>query len=319
MKRFLVLALVLTGLSFTGTSRAENSTTPAPSVPAAPTPAAAPDTAPILGTSRSTAAPAEAQAAPVSSMPKVITEQAEKAPERVPEFGGAAKDSTEILQPYVPPTYDSLARAFWSLNVYSTDEEPMIDNFLMITECDLYRKFYTNEFEWKKIREATRIYLDKYKSSFTRRFEYTQPIFLDRYDFKLKGFSLMEKNVFQTSTKIEVASNLATTVKCSDIDYNNVPGYPSAMMLSVRTPFKLSFIRVNEDLAQEFLKIGDEKNLDLSGGRPAYIRFRIRADRYYGLTYVSQRPYANFGGVIETIEVFGDPDLMFKLYEQALY
>ena len=240
-----------------------------------------------------------------------------------PEPPAPATTSTtaapQAIQSYVQPSYANLARTLWSLNFHSIENDTAIDDFLMISECGLYERFFKNEFEWKKIREATRDYLSKHKSSFPRRYEYVQPLMLDRYDFSLKGFSLMKGSDFKSSDRLEMATNLKNKDQCQGLKYDYIKGYPSNMMVILKQPFKLSFVRVNEDLAKEYLKILADREININQGRPAYMRFRIRFDRYVGTEVVGQREYAILGGALETIEVFADRDLMFKLYEQAFY
>lgn len=225
---------------------------------------------------------------------------------------------TEAIRTYIKPSYTNLAKTLWSLNVHNLADDVAVDNFLKITECGLYSRFYKNEFEWQKIRDATRDYLKKYKGNFPRRYEYVQPLLLDRYDFAIKGFRLMPDSVFQTSDRLEMSRKMQYTRACSEVSFDDIKGYPDGMMVILKQPFAFSFVRVNDDLAQEYLKIISDKGMDITGGRPAYIRFRIKIDRYVGETYVSQDKYAILGGALETIEVFADRDLMFKLYEQSM-
>lgn len=236
-----------------------------------------------------------------------------------PSVQQQTNEKGELMETYAPPTFSNISRLFWALNVYSTDNDQLIDDFLKITECDLFTRFYTNEFEWRKIRQATRAYLSKYKSNFPRKFEYIQPIYLDRYNFDLKGFPLQAGSNFEASTRMEMAARMDNGERCGGYDITHLDGYPRAAVLTIKTPFKLSFIRANEDLAKEYLKMLDEKGIDQRHGRPAYIRFRVRFDRYIGMEYNNQIKHGNFGGTIESIEVFADRDLMFKLYEQSLY
>ena len=105
-----------------------------------------------------------------------------------PRIDGEGK----LLETYSPFTFSNNTRLYWLLHVYNTDNDDLIDNYLKATECDLFTRFFLNEFEWRKVRQATRTYLDKYKHTFPRRFEYIQPLSLDRYNFDLKGFPLSE-------------------------------------------------------------------------------------------------------------------------------
>lgn len=255
-----------------------------------------------------------AQATPTAASPAVV--------ETIPATPAAPPQEskeTEAIQSYVQPSYINLARTLWALNVHNLDNNKAIDDFLMISECGLYSRFYNNEFEWKKIREATRDYLSKHKNSFSRRFEYVQPLLLDRYDFALKGFLIMPGSEFASSGRLEMSKNLKNQKECDGITYDYIKDYPGGMMVLLKQPFKLDFVRVNEDLAQEYLKILADRGTNIKEGRPAFIRFRVRFDRYIDTDQIGQNEYAIFGGVLETIEVFADRDLMFKLYEQAFY
>ena len=107
--------------------------------------------------------------------------------------------------------------------------------------------------------------------------------------------------------------------KCGSQLLTKLKGYPYLAMLSIKQPFKLSFIRANEEMAKEYLKLLETKQIDQTRGRPAYIRFRVRIDSYLGEEYTNQELYGNFSGAIESVEVFADREMLFKLYEQPMY
>lgn len=241
-----------------------------------------------------------------------------------PVFAGSSDSSAALLDAppgltaeYVPPTYDNIARVLWALEAKDLFDDKAVDGYLQITECHLFQKFYANEFRWKKIREGTRDYLEKYKSRFPRRFEYVQPISLDRYDFALKGFPIMPDQQFVGATRLQFSGNFQGATKCPDVILQNFSGYPSGAVLNLKTPFNLSFVRVPEVLAKEYLKIVEEINIKPSEGRPAYIRFRIRVDQFLSEESIDQGNFANFSGALEKVEVFADRELLLPLYTQV--
>lgn len=217
---------------------------------------------------------------------------------------------------YVAPSYDNLARVLWALDVKDLTDDKAVDGYLKITECNLFQKFYDNEFRWKKIREGTREYLEKYKSRFPKRFEYVQPMFLDRYDFALKGFPIMPDQQFVGAGRLQFSANGAGFTKCPDVILRNFAGYPSGAVLNLKAPFNLSFVPVSETLAREYLKMVEETGLNTSDGRPAYIRFRLRVDQFLNEESIDQGNFGNFSGVLEKIEVFADRELLLPLYSQ---
>lgn len=218
---------------------------------------------------------------------------------------------------YISPTYDNIARVLWALEVKDLFDDKAIDGYLQIAECHLFQKFYSNEFRWKKIREGTRDYLEKYKSKFPRRFEYVQPISLDRYDFALKGFPIMPEQQFVGATRLQFSANAQGATKCPEVLLPNFSGYPSGAVLNLKTPFNLSFVRVPEVLAKEYLKMVENIAVRAYEGRPAFIRFRIRVDQFLNEESIDQGNFANFSGALEKIEVFADRELLLPLYTQS--
>lgn len=228
------------------------------------------------------------------------------------------KKPDPFTQPYMHLAYKNIARSIWALNGYALTDDIMIDSFVKVTECNLFKRFYEDEFEWRKIREATRAYLSKYKVSFPVRYEYVQPIFFDRYDFSLKGFALTDKSLYSVTTRFEIKNSLDNFEDdCNENSTAIVPGYPFNVILTTRQPFSLSFVRVNEDLAKEYIRMTHNIETERDG-RPAYIRFRVYFNRFINFQHVGQEPYVNFGGAIESFAVYADKDLRFKIYEQSL-
>jgi hypothetical protein len=255
--------------------------------------------------------------------PAVLQTDSESSPEKPSDAvaGAASEDSGSdplaARSAYVSPDYDNIAKALWLFGAHSVDDVEAVDNYLNITECRLYDRFHGNEFEWKKIREAAREYLTKYKDQFPRRFEYVQPLQLDRYDFSLKGFPIVQGQEFNSATRLQVSGNTAGATKCDSIYLRRLEGFPSVMVLTLQQPFNLTFIRVPEELAKEYIKVLENKKIDTRRERPAYVLFRVRLDQYYGVKDQDALYYADFGGEVEKIEVYADREMMYPLYEQT--
>lgn len=304
------LALILVSYPAVSAEKAGSDALPSTTVPkVAPLPTGAPMIPPT------TVAPHDAEL-PEPQEPPSPSDTKAAAPD---PHGPQISREAVLAQPYVEINFENISRTMWSMNALSVYDDQAVDNFLKITECDLYGRFYLNEFEWKKIREAARGYITKYKITFPRHYEYTQPMMLDRYDFALKGFAIAPASVFASATRLELGVNLHYTSNCKDRGLEGLAGYPTSIMMTMKKPFQLSFVRVNEEIAKEYLKMLEEKSVDVTNGRPAYVRFRVRLESYLGVDYFGQGTYGNFGGVLETVEVFADREMMFKIYEQALY
>ncbi len=57
---------------------------------------------------------------------------------------------------YATPNMQNLSKLYWRLGVFNPDDKKIIDNYLIINECDVYRNFYRDDFEWANVRDATR-------------------------------------------------------------------------------------------------------------------------------------------------------------------
>ena len=64
----------------------------------------------------------------------------------------AAAPSANADYIYEQPTYAKLAQLYWALSKLDPKKDTDIDNFLLINECDIYKQYRSNEFEWKDIR-----------------------------------------------------------------------------------------------------------------------------------------------------------------------
>ena len=83
---------------------------------------------------------------------------------------------------YLPTTLENLAKLYWAVGKFTVDDDVAVDNYLRITECPIVLQYFHNDFEWQKIREATRQNLLSHMAGFPRHFEIVEEISLGDYD-----------------------------------------------------------------------------------------------------------------------------------------
>src|SRR5262245_27980767 len=105
-----------------------------------------------LGLASDAAAQQEREIKPTQVAP--ATERQESAPTAAEEELAGEVDNTP--QYYEEPTVQKFSQLYWAISKLDPTNDTDIDNFLMINECDIYREYAHNEFEWKEIREAGR-------------------------------------------------------------------------------------------------------------------------------------------------------------------
>jgi hypothetical protein len=153
---------------------------------------------------------------------------------------------------FVEPTFFNLSKAYWALGKFDTSDDEAIDNFLMITECDLYQKYFFNDFEWASIHEATRASIVHNMSSYPTKFEILKPLNLDRYDPENQVFIIKEEDVMEGSRKFDVNKNNETQIIC---DHQHIiKDYPRNIVLILNRPINLRSFHVPPELAELYLE-----------------------------------------------------------------
>jgi hypothetical protein len=213
-------------------------------------------------------------------------------------------------------TYDNLYKLAWSYDAFSPDNTEALNTYLMITECNLYNKFFSNEFEWEKIKIATKDFLKKNKGNVSRYYEYVQPIYMGRYDYSLQGFPIVNSENFKGQKNLQFASYPSGLTSCGGYDISSMT-YPSTGVLSLSSPLNLSFVRVPLSLAQKYVEWRTKQGMFDDERRQAYIRYRIRIDGYEGIKGFAGLKAFGFNGKLLRLDVFADQDMLLPLYNQV--
>ncbi|MEK7801362.1 MAG: DUF4852 domain-containing protein [Pseudomonadota bacterium] len=223
------------------------------------------------------------------------------------------KNSTTLT--YAPTSFENNIKLAWAMGAYDPKDVTAVNRFLEVTECNLYKKFFQNEFEWAKILKNTQKYLSNYGESVPRSYQFVQPISLKRYDFNLKGFPLEANSVYDPTYIIQISDDKHETNVCGT---RFVPEkkFPNSAILSIPSPFALSFLHVPEDIAKEYVSfLSSQKNLR-SEERPAFMRFQIEISRLLRMDTIGNTPYFVFRGKLIRIDAFADKELLLPLYTQ---
>lgn len=215
---------------------------------------------------------------------------------------------------YVQPTLQNISKLYWKKNALVESNDTAIDNFMLINECDIYKKFFKDDFEWERIREAGRKMIKENKDSFPYKFKMLIPIDLGRYNMTRKGFSLINKTAFKDLRRIEIGGNSNRTSVCKND--NTIENYPRNLILILNKPFSYDFVELDEHIAQAFIvrqkyaKINRPRELQNKNfDRLAYARMRITFSKYQGETRGSDNfPVAIMFGRLDGIDIFEDPD-----------
>ena len=188
---------------------------------------------------------------------------------------------------YLEPNVNNLSKLYWKKNTLDVNNSKAIDNFLMINECDIYKEYYTDDFEWTRIRNAAQRMLKSTKDTFPDRFKFLLPVELGRYDLDRQGFPLGNDTAFIDLRRIEMGGGENDYEICGKS--NEIEFYPRNIVLALSNPFNFDFIPVDEHIAQAFIirrkyeKFRIPNTLRLKGfKRLAYARVRVHLTSYQG-------------------------------------
>jgi hypothetical protein len=236
----------------------------------------------------------------------------------------ASEDDLEIKDGYGIPTFKNLSKLYWALAMFDLGDDVAIDNYLMINECDLYRKYFSSDFEFESLRAATKETIVKNMASFPVKFEIMIPVGLDRYDTGTEKFKLDPRSHFIGSKRLEVYVNDVGAYVCGK-NRSDIPGYPKNFILSLSRPFTLTEVPVAPELAQFYIeesqRLAQKYTYRYSiskHGRVAYIRLKVTLNQFRGYSKkTGQAPMADIFGTIDGFDLYADRDKTLLLYSQA--
>jgi hypothetical protein len=253
-----------------------------------------------------------------------------------PAFAKSETQSQPAAQPqsdfssilYETPTVAKLSRLYWGLGKFKTAEDPKahVNNYLKINECDLFKEFGHNEFEWRKIVDTTYDFLQKKQLAFSRNFAIVMPLHFSEYN--------SEKNAFEIWDKYKIKNSRSFESKAFDFNDNicgsagkDIPGYPRSLFIELSRPFNLSYVPMPPERAEEFIKYKEPQFLALRDkqktqeglyySRDIYMVMKVRIFSYKeDVDVKAGYRLAKVLGVLDRYEIYQDKDLKTLLYAE---
>ena len=230
----------------------------------------------------------------------------------------ADPDSTIIEKPdednYVSSSVENLSKLYWKLGALSTKNKEAVDNFLLINECDIYKAFYHDDFQWSDIRSSAAKMIDREKDGFPNQFRFMIPIDLGRYDMRRGGFPLVSDTGVKNLRRIEIGGNDTSSKVCDKV--GEIPFYPKNIRMVLNKPLTFDFLPLDEHIAQAFIvrqkynkQQLSKKDRKIGYGRLAFLQARVTISHFQGLEDVggaTDEQVAVVYGQIDAIDVYED-------------
>lgn len=221
---------------------------------------------------------------------------------------------------YEQPTVKAISHMYWGLGVYSLDDDEAVDEFMRINECDMYRKFIGDEFEWSGIRDAAKSFIKNNKSEFPTRFEFIIPLKLRDYITRYAAFSVQDEYKIQSFRRFELFATDAFRRPCVK-DQTFLTGYPRIIVLELSRPLTIVRVPMSEKMANTYTreknkqfkkkvkKVAYRTKKAMYAMRDAYLYLRVKIFSHGGLlgrSKSSRLTAIRMMGILEGYEIYAD-------------
>jgi hypothetical protein len=225
---------------------------------------------------------------------------------------------------YAQATWPNLLHTMIRFNALDISDTTLLDEYGIVTECDLYKVFYADDFKWQKVRQAMQQSIKMHVASFPTGYRYDQKMQLDRYDFATKLFRFAKKSTINNVNSFTLYAVNGTS--CGSTDITIIPRTFKAML---QTPLTLEGIPMGEGDAKALLARMDQAQNDI---RLIYARFNLRIVYIEpfqkvlvsprdttSYTYKQQNEampeYVRFDTRLDSIDFFEDPEMTKLIYQ----
>ena len=156
---------------------------------------------------------------------------------------------------FVVPTVDNILKILIRFGALNMGDDRILDNYAKITECKLYRHFYSDDFRWRDFRDAIRKSIKQNIGEYPTGIYYDAELQLDRYDFKQKIYKFREKS------SLKGVDYFTFVVKDNKCGSEEVRLFPTEYRVVLDQPLLISGIPLSENDAKTLLKrMKDNKN-----------------------------------------------------------
>ncbi len=226
-----------------------------------------------------------------------------------------AMDEKRSTLHYNPISHVSLSKLLWTYGVHDQKDSEILDHYLSINNCDLYRLYRTNDFQWERVREGMRRELDYYSKNYPNRFEIKAVVPLDRYDFERSAFIIDPEFALNNAGSIQIPVDVSENY-CGDRE--TFKFFPLDIKFVADSKFSLKEIPVPSSQAQLILeKIKKYKYTDFAEKRAVSLKFEIVMDDVKYSYQEEGRGKSIFKGQLDTITFYEDPQMTKPIWKKS--
>ena len=157
---------------------------------------------------------------------------------------------------YAELNYAALARLYWAVGALDAANDRLIDGYLRLMRCELYRANAHDELAMAAIREQTRAGIAARRAAFHTRFAVPQPLSIGTYDPAAQAFALDAGGSIPAGRSLLLveardAGRWAGQGICDLKEGKEVPGYPGTFVVTLAAPGAIDALPMPPDAARD--------------------------------------------------------------------
>lgn len=110
---------------------------------------------------------------------------------------------------YVVPSLENVFKSLVRFGAVDLSDDYILDAYAQVMICDIYNKYYKDEFKWRTVRPIIREQVGKDLATYPTGFRYKTSLRLGRYDFEKKFYPFDEASQRQNINVFPISRDLA--------------------------------------------------------------------------------------------------------------
>ena len=158
-------------------------------------------------------------------------------------------------QEYAPISWVNLIHTMIRFNAINMSDQNILDEYAIVSEYDLYKTFFKDDFKWNQVREAIKDSIRLNIATYPTNYFHDLTVRLDRYDFEAKLFRLDAESVLRGVNSFALLAVRGTGCEKAKVEY-----LPRSFRAVLSAPVYLDGLPLSEGDAKallERMKIGD--------------------------------------------------------------
>lgn len=223
---------------------------------------------------------------------------------------------------YAKPTWSSMSRVLARFNALDFSDESLLEEYAIVTECEMYQHFYRDDFQWHKVLETIKASLNQFSVTYPTTYAYDVELQLGRYDFKDRMFRFTEKSkVYNVNTL-----TLFETTPKACVGERRISYMPSVFRAVLDAPAYIPGLPLSQKDSETLLEL---MKVDNNPSRIVKARFNLRiayvekfrripySDRagyYYSQSDKHEHDAAQMDAHLDSVEFYEDAAMKKLIY-----